>query len=354
MKIQYPTISNNPISAEIIADSYNGLFDDRITSFVLHFPRIVLSEFNTHCVLARNSASSRAVPHEKMLKMVKENPFIPIAFMKNHSGMQGVEYFEDEIDIEAMRQIWLEHRKHAIATTESMNGYKGGVSKQVSNRLLEPFMYHTCIVTATQYDNFFALRTANGAEIHIRDLAGKMLVEYNNSDYDMIARNSSAWHIPFGDRMDENRLLEIFSPNEVYSKDAMNKEFEELKVNIATARCARVSYINYEGKDDYKKDLELCQRLKSLGHMSPFEHCARTMTEEEYMNNYIQKIVNENYVEDNINDFEIGKSEVIGDKGNDVIVREYGWCAKFRGFIQYRKMLPGENITNFDGIKINR
>lgn len=53
------------IKAEIIADSINQ-YGNRITSFVITFPRIVLAEFNTHRALSRNSASSRAIPFNKM------------------------------------------------------------------------------------------------------------------------------------------------------------------------------------------------------------------------------------------------------------------------------------------------
>ena len=71
----------NLISAEILADSLNQ-FGERVTTFKLVFPRIILAEFNTHRMFNRNSASSRAIPFEKMVKMVKEQPFIPIAWQK--------------------------------------------------------------------------------------------------------------------------------------------------------------------------------------------------------------------------------------------------------------------------------
>ena len=64
------------IKAEIIADSLSPQ-GHRLTTFICVFPRIVLAEFNTHRMLSRNSASSRAIPFNKMLEMVKTNPFIP-------------------------------------------------------------------------------------------------------------------------------------------------------------------------------------------------------------------------------------------------------------------------------------
>jgi len=48
------------IEAKVIADSRNE-FGQRITSFLLWFPRIVLAEFNTHRMFSRNSASSRVI-----------------------------------------------------------------------------------------------------------------------------------------------------------------------------------------------------------------------------------------------------------------------------------------------------
>ena len=82
------------IQAKIIADSKNK-FGNRITTMIVTIPRIILAEFNTHRMFSRNSASSRAIPFEKMVKSVKENPFIPIAWQKDHKGMQGTEYFQE-------------------------------------------------------------------------------------------------------------------------------------------------------------------------------------------------------------------------------------------------------------------
>lgn len=83
------------ISAKVVGDSKNE-FGDRITSMVVTFPRIILAEFNTHRMFSRNTSSSRAIPFKRMLKSVMENPFIPMAFQKDHPGMQGKEYFSSD------------------------------------------------------------------------------------------------------------------------------------------------------------------------------------------------------------------------------------------------------------------
>jgi thymidylate synthase ThyX len=282
---------SNLISAKIIADSKNPQ-GDRITTFVLVFPRIVLAEFNTHRAISKNSASSRAIPFKKMLEKVKNEPFIPIAWQRDHSGMQGDEYLGNPGEIE---DYWLQARDEAVRAASNLNFC--GLTKQLCNRLLEPFLYHTVICTGTDWENFFALRAHPQAEIHIADLAEKMLVAYNESIPKPLKEGQ--WHIPFGDKIDTKRIVEIFD-NQLLSHRT-HEDYIRAIVKIATARCARISYNNFEGKDDYEADLKLHDMLSSSGHWSPFEHCAQVP----------------------ITPFVMG--------GN------------FKGFTQYRKLFHGEN-----------
>ena len=258
------------ISAKIIADSISpsGV---RITSYVLVFPRMVLAEFNTHRAFSRNSASSRAIPAEKMLEMVMEDPFVPKRWMKDHSGMQGTEYFTDLVDIQALENNWLDARSRAVESARWLMNLN--LTKQLTNRLLEPFMWHTVIMTATDFENFFALRAEDGAEIHIQELAYLMLEEYNKNEPKKLRVGD--WHIPFGDNMEIPKILEYF--DSIGKSHTTNEDYLEAQIKIATARCARVSYMNFEGKDDYGADIKLYDRLSTSGHWSPFEHCAEAV-----------------------------------------------------------------------------
>src|SRR5580700_11421431 len=94
------------ITATIVADSINTQ-EDRITSLLLTYPRIIHSEFMTHRMLSRNAASSRAIPTKRLIETVINDPFIPIAFQKQHTGMQGIEYFTNNIDINNRKTAWL-------------------------------------------------------------------------------------------------------------------------------------------------------------------------------------------------------------------------------------------------------
>ncbi len=281
------------IKAEIICDSLNE-HGQRLTTFVLVFPRIVLAEFNTHRMLSRNSASSRAIPFEKMLKRVEEDPFIPIRWMKEHKGMQGTEYF-DECDNDTITKEWLRARDAAITSAQILSNI--GVTKQICNRLIEPFIWHTAIVTASDWENFFALRAEEAAEIHIQELAYKMLGAYNTSTPKQL--KAGEWHIPFGDNMDTLRLARMTSLNTIDVQNPWSKRMQDAMVKISTARCARVSYLNFEGKDDYEADIKLHDNLLKSGHFSPTEHSA--------------------------------------------MAADDAWYGNFKGWKQYRKFLENEN-----------
>lgn len=69
------------ISAKIVADSVDSR-SNRIITYLLTYPRFIHSELMTHRMFSRNSASSRAIPFEKMIQMIKEDPFTPIAWQK--------------------------------------------------------------------------------------------------------------------------------------------------------------------------------------------------------------------------------------------------------------------------------
>lgn len=295
------------IKAEIICDSKTTT-GDRLTTFVVTFPRIVLAEFNTHRAFSRNSASSRAIPFKKMLKMVMKNPFIPIKWMKDHKGMQGSDYFSGW-RVWLLTQLWLTARNVAVLMAIVLSWL--GLTKQIVNRLLEPFMWHTAIVTASEWQNFFALRAHEAAEIHIQELAYQMLQAYNTSEPKLL--QPGEWHLPFGDNIPHLQYVKeglITGLNGVTT--TVTKLIIQLKV--ATARCARVSYLTHDGVRDLSKDIEMHDRLAISGHWSPFEHCAEAMV-----------------------------SELYSTDGPGQPIYPDRWCGNFRGFVQYRKTFATEN-----------
>ena len=146
------------IKAEIVAHSLSPQGDELI-SVLCTFPRIILAEVNTHRMLSKNTSSSRAIPFKKMVEAVQENPFIPIAWQKEHKGMQGSEYITEDVFIREAESNWLLARNKAIESAQYLNK-TCQVTKQLCNRLLEPFMWTTMLITGSKegWDNFFKLR----------------------------------------------------------------------------------------------------------------------------------------------------------------------------------------------------
>lgn len=253
------------IKAEIICDSISD-FDKRLTTMKITFPRIILAEFNTHRQFSRNTSSSRAIPIKKMIKDVEENPFIPLHWGKHQAGMQAFEECNEDVDIfnfswgqsflEPRETAWLIARDNAVRIATSF--MEAGYHKQIVNRLLEPFMWTHMVVSSTEWDNFFRLRDHKDAEPHIRMLAQAMKKAYNESSPKNLQYGE--WHLPF-----------------IKEEERVNSIDDLLKVS--TARCGRVSYQTFDGKDSlFADDVKLYDKLAHTGddpeHGSPFEHQA--------------------------------------------------------------------------------
>lgn len=237
--------------AAVICDSVSpeGV---RLTTVEVTLHRFVLAELNTHRAFSRNSASSRAIPTATMLRRITEDPAVPIEFGANQRGMQagaplvGAEH-------EAALTRWLEARDAAVAAASAL--LELSVHKQVANRLLEPFMWQTVIVTATDWDNFFAQRCSPLSQPEIRLAAEAMRDTIATST--PVAVGADDWHTPY--IRDDEADLDV-----------------EVRKRVAAARCARVSYLTHDGRRDLDADETLYGRLVTADppHWSPLEHVA--------------------------------------------------------------------------------
>lgn len=378
------------ISATTVAYS-KAPTGEKLWSGIVTLPRFILAELNTHRMLSKNSASSRAIPFNKMVESVQNDPFIPIAWQKEHKGMQGSEYLEHGINDLIDNHL----RARDFAVERAIEATQRGLTKQIANRYLEPFMWHTVLISGTEWENFFNLRcpqyefneisqdgtdeiintlnfrskkdyckhfTEDGyklSNVYIQSI-GKTISEFNDLDWLKVnkgqaeihmmalveaiydAMNESTprelkdgeWHIPFRDKIaiteNWNEELESLINTPFENQQDVKKSVELLEVKISTAMCARTSYttVGEEKEFTLEQQIALHDKLTTSGHYSPFEHCARVMTNEEYNTN-VKGQLSLNYV------------------GTDIVLYEadrdskdhLGWCNNFRGFIQYRHFL---------------
>lgn len=242
-------------AASVIADSVSDK-GHRVTTFEITMHRFVLAELNTHRVFSRNSASSRAIPVTKQIERIQTHPAIPVAWPAEQAGMQGGEALSPGEKKEA-EDVWIEAAEDAVLFAQHLIDI--GVHKSVTNRILEPYMWHTVIITASAYDNFFALRCNKMAQPEIKLVAELMKDAYDNSEPEKLSEGE--WHLPY------------------LSDEEFNALDEWQAVRVSAARCARVSYLTHDGVRSIEKDIELYERLTGADpmHSSPLEHVACPM-----------------------------------------------------------------------------
>jgi hypothetical protein len=252
-------------SARVIAHSahpYGG--PDLITvEVILH--RFVLAELNTHRVFSRNSASSRAIPVDTMIGRIAGDAAWPVSWPAEQPGMQGGAELEG-VDLLEAQEVYDDVRRftrsRVSAYVENHPDREHRLHKSVLNRLLEPFLWHTVIITATEWDNFFGLRCHPLAQPEIRLAAEKIreAIEASTPAELQGDRLGGDWHAPYAT-----------------STVGMTSRLIE-----SAARCAWVSTASHDGDHSYEACERMVRRLATAEpmHASPFEHQARPMLHE--------------------------------------------------------------------------
>ena len=167
--------------------------------------------------------------------------------------MQAAEELTGDL-LEKAREAWVRGAGRALVTAKELNGL--GLHKQIVNRVLEPFQWMVTLVTATDFDNFYSLRTDKDAQPEFKRVADLMLEAHNAHEPQLVGPGK--WHLPFVTE-EEKGTLSVAQ-----------------QIRCSTARCARVSLLNHDGTTpDPAKDTALYQKLLDSHHMSPFEHQAQ-------------------------------------------------------------------------------
>jgi thymidylate synthase ThyX len=240
--------------AKVIADSISPE-GARLTTLQVCFPRFILAEVNTHRVLSRNYRSSRAVPVAKLIDEIRSVPFMPSQFTRNKPGMQGGELLTG-LDLFKAESAWRRAADDAASHAEALAA--AGVHKQYANRGLEPYLYVHGVISATEWDNFFALRCHPDAQPEFQELAHLIRAAIVTST--PVLTEPGDWHLPY------------VQPHEQGSLDHLRR--------LSAARCAWVSYKPFdegEGHDYAKANRTFDKLMSTPMHASPMEHVATPM-----------------------------------------------------------------------------
>ena len=283
------------ISAKVIADSVSPE-GKRITTFELEYHRYILAELNTHAMTARNTASSRAIPIQRMIDLVMEQPVNPVEWGRNRAGMQATETL-DVTESKLAEHVWDDARRAAVRyATDLMNL---GVHKQVVNRLLEPFQKAKTVLTATELNNFFTLRLHKDAQPEIRVLAERMKEVMDASTPNQLQYGE--WHTPYFDTG--------------FWSGTIHADSLEDALAISSSCCAQVSYRKLD--QSIEKALDIYHKLVTSKpvHASAFAHCATPIK------TYSQQGVTHERIDDGTL-----------------------WSGQFQGWVQYRQLIEENYI----------
>lgn len=248
--------------AKIIAHSVSRVTGKEIVTWELVYPRFIHSELMTHRMLSKNAASSRAIPVQKVIDLVRESPALPIHWGKNEPGMQA----NEELPLIERRNsqiIWRNSARSAVEYAEVMR--QEGAHKQIVNRILEPFQWMKTVVTGTEWDNFYWLRHHEDAQPEFKYLTGMMLDALSVSS--PVVLSPGEWHVPYF--------------GEGYWNDRNTDYSLQNALNISMSCCGQVSYRTLD--DTLEKAEKVVSRLNLEGannapvHASPSEHQATPM-----------------------------------------------------------------------------
>ena len=279
------------IQAKIIADSTNHK-DIRLTTLQLLYPRYIHAELLTHRMLSRNASSSRAIPIERQMDSIIANPVYPHYCGKNQKGMQAGDLLDPQ-EQHRVFQVVDEHRTASLQCARKL--LEIGLHKQSTNRYLEAHSHISVLVSATEWNNFFALRCHKDAQPEIRALAESIKCALSKNEPQFL--QDGEWHLPF---VTEEEKVELGLK-------------EQLMLSVA--RCATISYARSQNEIGLHKAVEIYERLtKSTPiHASPFEHQAKPIADS-------------------------NEATHITLADNEL------WCGNFRGWMQYRHTLEKNYI----------
>lgn len=304
-------VGRSNISAKIIADSINSS-GNRITTFELEYPRWILAEVDTHRMLSKNTASSRAIPISTILEQVEKDPAMPVEWGANNPGMVSHTLL-DTVQQKVANALWKAAAKSAAAFAGVL-GDKFGLNahKQLVNRLVETFTMSKTVMTGTEFANLFNLRNHSDAQPEFFELASCMERARNQSTPKQL--KPGEWHLPYVDFIDGK-----------YFASGVELDLETAK-QVSASCCAQVSYRKLD--DSVDKAVKVFEMLKLSDpeyrqkHSSPVEHQATPM--DDYSKSF------------NPDTWQPGITHVRRDGSL--------WSGNLRGWVQYRQLIPNEAV----------
>jgi hypothetical protein len=218
------------------------------------------------------------------------------------------------------------------ATNFSRGFAEAGYHKQISGRLTEPFQMIRVLVTATETENFYWLRDDKAADPTLAEQAKCMREAHLKSKPQVL--KAGEWHLPFVPTLRNYSTKKLMYCEEITNHHDNTPAYEYYTlgdaIKVSCARCAATSFRNTDY--DLAKSLQVYDRLVNGDkiHAGALEHQASPMKDS----------------------FSPGAGEWADNDPGDPESWEQGishvdrsgqfWSGNFAGWVQYRKLVPGE------------
>ena len=255
MSYDYPKV-------KVLQKSTSPYSDKPLITVELEYPRFIHSEFMTHGRLSKNSASSRAIPVLSVVEHIKEHPAIPAYWGLKQKGMSAS---SEHPDTDKCEESWLRLRDKVLDHVQEEFVGELNLQKQIANRPLEPFQIIKVVCTATEWNNFFWLRSDKDAQPEIRLLSDRIKEAIDS--YPSMEICEGEYHVPYVDRKrDDSGVLRYYeqgTDRELSAQEALE---------VSASCCAQVSYRKLDTSKEKKDSIYDSFINTDKVHASPFEH----------------------------------------------------------------------------------
>ncbi len=289
----------------------------RLTSAELTLPLMVLQQLNLEGI----TVTHRDLPFDEMLKRVRLNTFVPDSLVNDSNepiGINEIYTFEsgEAFNICSLFETnWCNNIENIINMAESI--HKIGVSGEFCKHLISPYIMHTVILTATNWENFRSSKTTGPLGGYVAYILDIFNIQMESSKPENLKHGE--WHIPYKSSFNVNAMLAICNidppkhDGPLILNDTAKNLINHMYIKLASAKIAY----------DYNDELEAGDfesLLSGIYDRSSMKHCAVAMNGIEYNNSCVTA-------------YNVGQG----------FGRQDGWCGNYRGFIDCEKFIPAES-----------
>jgi hypothetical protein len=317
------------LSATVVADSISD-HGNRLTTMVLSMPQSLMTRLSSYRALSRTTSPAHTSDLSTLVSDVLLDAFIPAEPLSSQfrsswlnardgavvavlAGTIGYENLSSKArkNIDANRKSWGETALDAELITGELKSFTDKSERDFVNEvlLLEPFMWTTCLVSATDWDGLTSLRSygSSGADTSLGGLATMVRDALDESVPTELSEGQ--WHLPFLTKDELSQVNEGSATN----KDRL--------ILASVARCGGVS-VGDTSPGDIEAENKFAANALRRGYVSAWEHAA-TPSEEAWG---VDSIV------DGLPSWKGGE----------------GTSSNFRGWTQARKLVDSGSVLDSD------